>query len=341
MSIPPIAIHLPLETKHGMRSVLKNFWHLIKESAEEFADDHASKLSASLAYYTLFSIGPLLLVLITILGFFVTKVNVTEEVFNQVASVIGTKATLELQTMISNMSVQRNTKWFGIVGALVFIFGATGIFAEIQSSLNYIWSIKAKPRRGWLKYFRDRLLSFVLVLVLGLLFMVSVFVNVVIDVLSNHLQRFLGSADVVLLKMANFGLFFIIVTTVFTVIFKVLPDAKIHLKDAIVGAIFTAVLFILGKFLISYYLGISRSLNIYGAATSLILILTWVYYSSMILYFGAEFTEVYAKMWGRGITVNKNSVHVIRHETTDILHLKHQSQRKKKEESPDGEQKNS
>lgn len=294
---------------------LRRFWNLLKEAGGEFVDDHATKLSASLAYYTIFSIGPLLLVVVTVLGFLYRNTSATDRVFAQVRGVLGAAATEQLQSILQNMSKQTNTTLIGTVAILVFVFGATGIFSEIQSSINYIWSIKAKPKRTWLKYIKDRLLSLVLVIGLGFLMMVVTLANVMIDLLSGRLQHFLGDADAFLLKGANFLLLFVVVTFVFFVIYKVLPDAKIHWRDAMVGAVFTSVLFIIGKYLISYYLGMSKSINAYGAAASVILVLTWVYYSSMILYFGAEFTEAYARSHGKSIKANRNAVHILKQET--------------------------
>ncbi len=295
---------------------LRGFWDVLAEAGDEFIEDHASKLSASLAYYALFSIGPLLLVMITLMGFFYKRAYMTTQIFDQVRGIIGANATTQLQTILVNMNLQTNKTLIGIAGIVVFIFGATGIFSEIQSSMNYIWSIKAKPKRSWLKYLRDRLLSLVLVIGMGFLMMVTILINIVVDITSNRFRQFLGDADIVLLKAVNFGLLFVVVTLVFFVIFKVLPDAWIHWKDALVGAVFTSVLFIVGKYLISYYFSFSKSLNLYGAATSIILVLSWVYYSSMILYYGAEFTEAYAHLHGRGIKVKNNAVHILKHETT-------------------------
>jgi len=182
-----------------------------------------------------------------------------------------------------------------------------------------MWSIKAKPKRSWLKYITDRLLSLALVIGLGFLMLITLFLNVVVDLFAGRLKHFLGDADIVLLKAANIGILFFVCVVVFTVIFKVLPDGKISIKDALIGSVFTSILFLVGKLLISYYLGISRNVNLYGAATSIILLLTWVYYSAMIIYYGAEFTEVYAKIWGDGIKVKKNAVHIIKHEKEGLV----------------------
>ncbi len=301
-----------------MRRRARNFWDLLVISANEFIDDHATKLSASLAYYTIFSIGPLLLVIITILGYLFEKATITNEVFEQIAAIIGPSATSDLRTVLTNMSKQTNTTLFGIIGILVFIFGATGIFSEMQTSINYIWSIRAKPKRSWLKYILDRLLSLLLVIGMGAVLLVTIFANLVIDMIADRLPKFLGDVNIVLVQGANIAVLFFIVTIIFTIIFKVLPDARIHLKDALIGALFTAVLFLIGKFLITYYFSLARGINAYGAATSIILVLSWVYYSAMILYFGAEFTEAYARKWGKGIKVGKNAVHIIKNELTEL-----------------------
>ena len=297
-----------------MIKILRGFWELLVEAGEEFVDDHASKLSASLAYYALFSIGPLLLVIITLLGFFYRKMDVSAEIFDEVRALIGANATGQLQTILTNMSQQTNKTLIGIIGILVFVFGATGIFSEIQSSMNFLWSVKAKPKRSWLKYITDRLLSLVLVIGLGALMMVTILLNFLVDLAANRLKQLPVDVNIVLLKAVNLGLLFVIVTLVFFVIFKVLPDAWVHWKDALVGAIFTTVLFVIGKFLLSYYFGISKSLNLYGAATSIILVLSWVYYCAMILYYGGEFTEAYAHRFGKGIKVNHKAVHIHKHE---------------------------
>jgi membrane protein len=304
-----------------MLSRLRNFFIILKEAGNQFIDEHVTKLSASLAYYTIFSIGPLLLVIISILGFIYRnkKDTITTQVFNQVSGVIGTSATTELQSILNNISSQDHTTLLGIIGALVFIFGATGIFSEIQSSINFIWSVKAKPKRSWLKYLRDRLISLLLVIGMGAMMLVTILANVVIDFVAHRMAHLLGKGNIVLIMTANFLLLYFVVTLVFFIIFKVLPDAKIHWKDALVGALFTGVLFLIGKFLIGFYLTKSKGLNAYGAATSIILVLSWVYYSAMILYYGAEFTEVYAKRFGKGIKVSKAAVHIVKHEMEMLL----------------------
>lgn len=311
-----------------MKKRIRSIYDILIETCVEFSDDHATKLSASLAYYTLFAIGPLLLVLITVLGLIYKKGNATNEVFDQISQFVGPDVAKQLETMLGAMSQQNNSTLMGVIGLLIFIFGATGIFTEIQSSINYIWSVKSKPRRGWLKYITDRLLSFVLIIGMGFLMLVSLLFNVIIELVTDrlqhlhHLQQFVNDANVVFIKAANLGILFFIVTLSFAVIFKVLPDARIHWTDAFIGAAFTGILFLIGKFLITWYLSSSKSISAYGAAASFIILLSWIYYSAMILYFGAEFTDVYARWHGKGVTVKSTAVFIVKHETRELPSMK-------------------
>lgn len=301
-----------------MISKFREYFALVKSAGSEFSDDNATKLSASLAYYTVFSIGPLLLVVVTLLGVFYKKADVTEKIFNQLSKLLGQSGANQLRSILDSISTQDNTTLFGIIGGVILVFGATGIFTEIQSSINYIWSIKAKPKRGWLKYITDRLISFSLIIGIGFLMLVTLFINILIDMLTNKLQQFFGDANIFLVKGINLLLLLAVVTFLFAVIYKVLPDAKIAWKDTLAGASFTGVLFVIGKFLIGYYLASSSSIDSYGAAASIIILLSWVYYSSMILYFGAEFTKVYAMKWGKGITVYETAVYIIKREAKEL-----------------------
>ncbi len=310
-----------------MLKKLRTFWDLLIEASDEFTEDHVTKLSASLAYYTIFSIGPLLLVIIHVLGIFYKK-DASKYVFEQASQFIGPSGAEQMESILNNMDTSNNSLVFGVIGVLVLIFSATSIFTEIQSSINYMWSVKAKPKRGWLKYISDRLLSFVLIIGAGVLLVASVLLNVILDMVAGQLERFtflqhhLGNTDIGLLTAVNTGILFVIVTFVYAIIFKVLPDARIHWKDAFIGASFTGVLFLIGKFLITWYLSNSKLITAYGAAASLIILLSWIYYSALILYFGAEFTDVYARKCGRGVTVKKTAVFVLKREAKELPTLK-------------------
>jgi membrane protein len=301
-----------------MTSKLRNYYGLIKEAGSEFIDDEAIKLSASLAYYTIFSIGPFLLVIITLLGLFYKKADVTAKIFTQLGNLVGRSGAEQLRSIMDNIGKSNGTTTFGIIGIIVLIFGATGIFTEIQGSINYIWSIRAKPKRGWLKFLTDRLLSFSLIIGMGFLMVVSLILNVFIDALTSRLKQYLGIVNIVIVESLNVALLYAISTFLFSIIYKVLPDAKISWKDALAGAGATGLFFIIGRFLIGYYLGSSSGINAYGAAASIIILLSWVYYSSIILYFGAEFTKVYALKYGKGIEIYDTAVYIIKREAKEI-----------------------
>jgi membrane protein len=208
-----------------MASRIREYFCLLKDAGNEFIDDNAIKLSASLAYYTIFSIGPLLLVIITLMGFFYKKADITTELFEQMSSLVGAAGAKQLQAILDGLSNQNNSSLFGIIGVIILIFGATGIFTEIQGSINYIWSIKAKPKRSWLKYISDRLLSFSLIIGIGFLMLVTLLINLLLDVVTDRLHHFFQGAYLVFINGINIVLLFAVVTSLFAVIYKVLPDA--------------------------------------------------------------------------------------------------------------------
>ena len=301
-----------------MASKLKEYFTLLKLAAVEFSLDNATKLSASLAYYTVFSIGPLLLVIVTVAGIFFKPSDITANVYNQMKSLVGKDGAEQLQSILANISSQSNTTLFGIIGVVILIFGATGVFVEIQTSINYIWSIRAKPKKGWLKFLTDRLLSFSLILGIGFLLIVSLLVNALTDALTGRLVHFFGDANVILFKIFSLVILFCVISVLFAIIYKVLPDAKIDWKDSFVGATFTGLLFLIGKFFIGVYLGNSKLSVTYGTAASIIVLLSWIYYSAIILYFGAEFTKVYSLKFGKGIKPYRDAVFIVKTEAVEV-----------------------
>jgi membrane protein len=294
------------------------FFKILKESATEFMEDNAMKLSASLSYYTVFAIGPLLLVLIALVGIFVDTQTITESLYEQIQKLLGAQGAEQIVNIITALQKSQDAQKFGIIGAVSLFISATAVFLEIQDSINYIWSIKAKPKKGWLRIITNRLLSFSLIIGLGFLLTVSLLANTLADLLTERIARLLGEGQAILLQGASLLVLFVIITLLFTIIYKVLPDAKIHWRDAAVGSSFTGVLFLLGKFLIGFYLGNSGVGNTYGAAASIIIILLWVYYSGIILYFGAEFTKVYALNRGHGIRPDKAAVFILKRDAMEL-----------------------
>lgn len=297
---------------------ISNYFRLLKEAASEFASDNVVKLSASLAYYTIFSIGPLILVIISLVGLFFEKERITGNIYAQLTNFIGRDGADQILSIIRQMQEQNAAAKFSIIGVALLVFGATSVFADIQDSINYIWSIRAKPRKGWLKFLKNRLLSFSLIVGVGFLLIVSLLVNALTDMLTDRLQALFIDEAVLLFKIINILILFLVTSLLFAVIYKVLPDASIRWKDAMFGATFTALLFMVGRFLIGVYLSQSNIANTYGAAASVIIILSWVYYSSIILYFGAEFTKVYAVHMGKGIRPYDNAVFIIKREAKEL-----------------------
>jgi membrane protein len=240
------------------------------------------------------------------------------KLYDQIKLLIGPAAALQVQSIIANLQHSNQTVVAAIIGIVLLILGATGVFTEIQGSINYIWSIRAKPKKGWLKFLMNRLISFSLVISCGFILLVSLIINAIMELLNEKLQLYFKSVTIVVFYILNWALIFVVITALFAIIFKVLPDATIKWRDATVGASFTALLFMLGKFLISLYIGKSNVGLTYGAAGSIIVILVWVYYSSLILYFGAEFTKIYSIRHGTGIKPISTAVFIVKHEAKEI-----------------------
>lgn len=296
----------------------KSLFAVLKSSFRSFIEDNAFKLSASLSYYTVFSLGPLLIIIISLAGVFYGKEAVQGEIYNQINGLVGSEAAEQIQHIIANIQQTEQGMLAAIIGAAVLILGATGVFIEMQDSINYIWSVKAKPKKGWLKFIMNRVLSFSLIVSMGFILLVSLIVSAFIEILNKQLARYLPQATVYLVYLLNIAVILLVISLLFAVIFKVLPDASIRWKDAFRGALFTALLFIIGKFAIGFYLGRANMGLTYGAAASIVVILTWVYYSALILYFGAEFTKMYAIQKGGGIRPKSTSVFIVKKETREL-----------------------
>jgi membrane protein len=279
-------------------------WKSLKDAFTGFGDDKVTKLSAALAYYTGFSLAPLLVVIIAICGFFFGREAVQGTIDNQIQSFIGADAAKQIQDMIKNAAVSGKGTVATIIGVVTLLIGATTIFGEIQDSINSIWGLKPKPKVGIMKTLQTRLLSFGLIASLGFLLLVSLAATSVVEGIGDRLRAMLPDLTVVLFYIINLVLTLSVTTILFAIIFKVLPDAKIKWKDIWPGAIATSLLFLIGKFGISLYISKSNIGSTYGAAGSLAVILVWIYYSAIILYFGAEFTKAYALNKGAQIIPN-------------------------------------
>lgn len=284
-------------------------WRLFQETFKEWNEDKASRLAAALAYYTVFSIAPLLIIVIAIAGAVFGEEAARGEIFRQIKGLVGTDGAIFIETAIKNANKPQTGTIASIISILLLLLGATGLFTELQDSLNTIWEVKPKPGRGFINIIRQRFLSFAMVLGIGFLLLVSLVISAVLSALVTYFSNLLPGVDF-LWQLVSFLLSFAITTVLFALIFKVLPDVKITWSDVAIGAIITSVLFSIGRFLLGQYLGNSSFGSAYGAAGSLVVILAWVYYAAQILFFGAEFTQVYARRYGSGITPNKNAMPV-------------------------------
>lgn len=287
---------------------LKGIGQVLKKSFSGFGDHKVPKMSASLAYYTVFSLGPLMIVIIYIASVFLGREAIEGTIYTQLDGFIGREAAAQVQDIIKNAAITGKGGVSAIIGIITLLIGASGVFAEIQDSINTIWGLKAKPKAGVAKIIQTRLLSFGMIGSLGFLLLVSLAATAIVESMGKQLQTVFPDIGVVVFYIINLLLTLGVVTLLFAVIFKVLPDAKIKFKDVWAGAIATAVLFLIGKFAISLYISKSDIGSTYGTAGSLVVLLVWIYYSAIILYFGAEFTKHYAVQYGAEIHPNHYAV---------------------------------
>ena len=273
---------------------IKELPGLFKETFAAWSASKTPRLGASLAYYTVFAVAPLFLLVLSIAGFFFGPQAARRELFGQLSGLVGHEGGEAIQSMVAAANQHRAGTWATIAAVCTFVMGATAVFVELQDALNTIWDCKRKPGRGLRDFIRDRLLSFAMIVGIGFLFLVSLILNATLAGFGSYASVYLPEHRIVL-AVLNFLLSLGVITALFAMIFKMLPDAKIRWRDVWVGAFVTALLFNLGKTLIGLYLGRSSVVSVYGAAGSLVVILLWVYYSAQILFFGAQFTRVYSE----------------------------------------------
>lgn len=287
---------------------------ILKESGKEFMDDNCPRMAAALAYYTIFSLPPLLILIITIVGAVWDPQTIRAAMEGQFAQMMGPEAAGEIHTMIENANRPGSRSALRtILGVAALIFGATGAFIQLQDALNQAWEVEPDPEQGGLKNFLlKRVFTFGMILGIGFLLLVSLVLSAALSAFGEVLSEMLpGGLSDALLHSLNLGISFAIVTLLFAALFKVVPDAKIAWRDVWIGAAATAVLFVLGKFLIGLYLGNSDPGQAFGAAGSLAVLLLWIYYSGLIVLFGAEFTQAWADSRGSGIEPEPGAVRVV------------------------------
>lgn len=283
-------------------------WQILKTTFTDFFADKALQLSAALAYYAVFSLGPLLILVISIAGLVYDKAAIQEQVQSQVRGLVGNNAAEMIGGMVASPA-KGSHGIMAVVGIVVLIFGATGVFGQLQSSLNTIWEVKPKPGRGMGGFVRDRFLSFSMVLGVAFLLLISMVISTALAAFSGFVGNHLPLSSSIA-KVLHYGISFAVITALFAMMFRFLPDAKVRWRDVWIGAMGTSLLFTVGKFALGHYLARDSVTSAYGAAGSLVAILLWVYYSSLILFLGAEFTQAYALKMGSRIVPSANAVSV-------------------------------
>lgn len=284
-----------------------NIFEILKSAIKEFGEDRATRLSAALAYYAVFSLAPILLIAISIAGFLMGEDAARGAVESQLSGVIGSNSAELVEDMIKQTRTDGDNLLMGFVGLGILIFSATGVMVQLKESLNIVWEVKVKPGHSVKELLKARATGLSLILSIGFLLLCSLVLSTVVASLSEWFSGILPAPEG-LLQLASFLVSFVIITLLFAMIFKILPDVEIAWKDVWVGAAVTSGLFSLGKFLLALYLGREGVASPYGASGALVLILLWAYYNANILFFGAEITQAYVKQRGRDILPSDNAI---------------------------------
>jgi membrane protein len=287
---------------------IKRIWELLRRSAKKYKSDDPVRLAGTTAYFTVFALAPIIIIIISVIGLLLGQERIEEKVFTELDSLLGGEGAKMVKGFVENYQDTDRDIIGTIIGFVIFIFSATTFFTVLQKSLNYVWRIRAKPSKGYLKTLKDRVLSFGLVLSLGFLLLVSLVIDATISIFRDFLIDRLPDFTVFLIRVGNFLISFGIIMVIFAMIYKFLPDARIKWKVTWMGAFITAILFIIGRSLIGIFLGNANVGLMYGAAGSIFVVLLWVFYTSIIFFFGAEITQQYAEMYRHGIKPKDNAV---------------------------------
>lgn len=294
--------------KKTFKTRFSNLWTITKRTVAAWIADDPFGQSAKIAYYAIFSIIPLLVIVIALAGMVFGQERVQAELSSQISDAMGEQTAKQLEEMIDKASERKKTVLATILGILTLLVGCTGVFAQLQVALNHIWEVRVVAKKKWLRTLRDRLFSFGMVMAIGFLLMVSLLITAALAAFSGWIKVYLPDFMLGVFFLLNFLVSFGVITVLFALMFKVLPDAQIRWKNVWVGAMVTSLLFILGKFLIGVYFGKADPGSAYGAAGSIVLIMLWVSYSCMIVFLGAEFTKQYTLHRGDKIIPREDAV---------------------------------
>ncbi|WOK06035.1 YihY/virulence factor BrkB family protein [Imperialibacter roseus] len=294
-----------------MIEFFKKAWMVLKRGSLSFFQEDAFTYAASIAYYTIFSMPAVLLIAVSVGAAFYEENKVQMELTNQISALIGSTSAAEIEKMLEKVAIESSSNSLAkTLGIVALIVSSTTVFISLQLSINRVWNVKAKPKRGVVKYIINRLLSLAMVISIGFIMLVSLLLESLLVILHDFLMANLGGVSVYVVSVFSFIVSLGIVSLIFALMFKILPDAKIDWKDVWVGSLITAILFSLGKYLIGIYLGSSSITTAYGAAGSVVVVLAWVYYAAIIFLFGAKLTYSYAEIFNSKIEPKSNAVRV-------------------------------
>ncbi len=293
-----------------MIQFLKSAWKIIRRAVRQFRSDDPIRLAGTTAYFAIFAMAPIVIIIISLAGMVMGQEQISKQVYNELTSFLGSKSTDYIRTLVENYTSQDKNMIGTIVGIVAFLITSTTFFTVLQNSINYVWRVKAKPHHNLLKALKDRLLSFGLILSMGFILMITMLVEAVISFLQERIDNIFPQVEVTLISITNIVFTIAVMTLIFALIYRFLPDAVVKWKVTWIGALITALLFEGGRAAIGLLLGNSNVGLMYGAAGSLIVILMWVYYSSLIFFFGAEITQQYALEHSRKIIPKSYAVKI-------------------------------
>ncbi|WP_346986550.1 YihY/virulence factor BrkB family protein [Chryseobacterium sp. POE27] len=286
---------------------VKFFWEVLKETYTKWNDSTASNDSASLAYYAIFSIPGLLIIIIWIAGYFFGEEAIRGQISSQISGIMGQDAAKSVQDMIAGALIDKENIFMKVIGIGSLVFGSTTLFFQLQRSLNSLWDVQPAPKKAFVKFLLDRANSLGMILIIGFLLMITMVLSSIISLLNNWITNYFGLETYMLVEIINYIIGFAVIMILFALMFKVLPDVEIGWKPVWRGAFLTTILFTLGKFLLSLYFGTAKPTSAFGAAGTVILIMMWINYSCMLIFFGAEFTKIYTYKRGFKIVPSKHA----------------------------------
>lgn len=297
--------------KEKIMQVFRKYKEIFSNTVSGFVADKGMKLSAALAYNTLFSLGPMFFIVIFITGNLFSQQAIEGQIYEGLKDIMGSGTAEQIEKLVLGLQSSDANFFARLISVVALVMGATGVFTEIQDSLNFIWGVKVKKKKGIIKVVIARLLSFSMIIGLGFLMIVSLLVNTIVMAISENLLELLQLNDLIpevsrgMLAFINNGIIFLVLSVLFTTIFKLLPDVRIKVKEVWPGAFLTTLLFMLGKYVIGIYISNNKIASLYGAASSVIVFLMWIYFSAVILYIGAEFTRAYIEYKNGKIEPNR------------------------------------